>query len=194
LNLFANDWLSALDSESELVVQDAIDNVLVQKQLTTIIIAHRLSTIRNADVIAVVVDGGIVETGTHEKLMANRHSYYRKLVTKQELHRPQATSIGTASLPETTAATQNQSGSKENSTYLRPENTVEIRASAISTRSKSDPSDSLSFPTTSLSAGVNHINFIGVDFSYPNRPSKPIFKGFNLSIRRGETVALVGPR
>ena len=53
---------SALDSESEHVVQDALDKVMTDR--TTVIIAHRLTTIRNADMIAVVQNGTIVETGT----------------------------------------------------------------------------------------------------------------------------------
>lgn len=176
-------------------MQDAIDNILVQKQLTTIIIAHRLSTIRNADVIAVVVDGGIVETGTHEGLMANPHSYYRKLVTKQELHRPKEKSIDTTrSLSEITTTTRNQSWNLENFTCLRKGSKMEVRASSTSNRIKPDRSEAFFFPDTPVSAGIPHINFVDVDFSYPNRPSKPIFKGFNLSIACGETVALVGPR
>jgi ABC-type multidrug transport system fused ATPase/permease subunit len=74
---------SALDTESELVVQEALDNILQNKDTTTIIIAHRLSTIRNADVINVVVGGRIQEQGTHDELMA-KESYYRRLVEKQE--------------------------------------------------------------------------------------------------------------
>ena len=52
---------SALDSESEHVVQDALDKVMTDR--TTVIIAHRLTTIRNADMIAVVQHGAIVESG-----------------------------------------------------------------------------------------------------------------------------------
>jgi ATP-binding cassette, subfamily B (MDR/TAP), member 1 len=74
---------SALDSESELVVQNALDNILQQKKLTTIIIAHRLSTIRNADVINVVHEGKVVESGTHGELM-NKQGYYFRLVQTQD--------------------------------------------------------------------------------------------------------------
>jgi ATP-binding cassette subfamily B (MDR/TAP) protein 1 len=74
---------SALDSESELVVQEALDNVLATQKRTTVIIAHRLSTIRNADIIAVVQGGKIVETGTHDELMVAETGYYRNLVEKQ---------------------------------------------------------------------------------------------------------------
>jgi ATP-binding cassette subfamily B (MDR/TAP) protein 1 len=73
---------SALDSESEKVVQEALDNVLAEKKRTTIVIAHRLSTIRNADMIAVVEGGKIVEIGTHSELIALQGAY-RQLVDAQ---------------------------------------------------------------------------------------------------------------
>eukprot|EP00980_Cylindrotheca_fusiformis_P009868 scaffold2184_cov128-Cylindrotheca_fusiformis.AAC.14 len=83
--LLLDEATSALDSESELVVQEALDNVLAaEKRTTTVIIAHRLSTIRNADIIAVVMGGKIVETGTHDELMVASTGYYRSLVEKQK--------------------------------------------------------------------------------------------------------------
>jgi len=81
--LLLDEATSALDSESELVVQEALDNVLAAEKRTTVIIAHRLSTIRNADIIAVVMGGKIVETGTHDELMVASTGYYRGLVEKQ---------------------------------------------------------------------------------------------------------------
>jgi ATP-binding cassette, subfamily B (MDR/TAP), member 1 len=72
----------ALDSQSELVVQEALEKIISTQQRTTVIIAHRLSTIRNADIIAVVMGGVIAETGSHDELMA-RDSYYKKLVDSQ---------------------------------------------------------------------------------------------------------------
>jgi ATP-binding cassette, subfamily B (MDR/TAP), member 1 len=83
--LFSLPHPAALDAESELVVQEALDNILGQEKITTIIIAHRLSTIRNADKIHVIARGKVVEEGTHQELMAG-DSYYRKLVLKQEGH------------------------------------------------------------------------------------------------------------
>lgn len=74
---------SALDSESELVVQEALNNVLATQKRTTVIIAHRLSTIRNTDVIAAVSSGAIVETGTHGELMKASTGHHRNLVEKQ---------------------------------------------------------------------------------------------------------------
>lgn len=80
--LLLDEATSALDSQSELVVQEALENIISTKKRTTVIIAHRLSTIRNADTIAVVMGGTIVEKGKHDKLM-NKESYYRKLVESQ---------------------------------------------------------------------------------------------------------------
>ena len=74
---------SALDSESEYVVQEALDKLLGKGNRTTIVIAHRLSTVRNADIIAVVKDGAIVEQGTHDQLLARSGSEYAKLVAAQ---------------------------------------------------------------------------------------------------------------
>ena len=81
--LLLDEATSALDAKSELVVQEALDNILDKKKITTIVIAHRLSTIRNADTINVVVNGKVAEQGTHDELMA-KESYYRRLVEKQE--------------------------------------------------------------------------------------------------------------
>merc|ERR1712084_22757 len=62
--LLLDEATSALDNESESIVQAALDDIMAKKKLTTIVIAHRLSTIRNADKIAVVNCGRIVEQGT----------------------------------------------------------------------------------------------------------------------------------
>ncbi|MCQ2739138.1 MAG: ABC transporter ATP-binding protein/permease [bacterium] len=72
---------SALDNESEAIVQRAMDNLM--KDRTVFIIAHRLSTIKNADRIAVINDGELVETGTHEELMAHHNGQYRLLYDMQ---------------------------------------------------------------------------------------------------------------
>ena len=78
--LLLDEATSALDTTSERVVQAALDELLVKYKRTTIVIAHRLSTIRNADKIAVVDKGRIVEEGTHDMLMAiGEEGHYFKL-------------------------------------------------------------------------------------------------------------------
>jgi ABC-type multidrug transport system fused ATPase/permease subunit len=71
---------SALDSESEKIVQEALDRA--QQNRTSITIAHRLSTIQNADVICVLHNGIIVESGTHQELVALSGRYYRLALGK----------------------------------------------------------------------------------------------------------------
>ncbi len=80
--LILDEATSSLDTESEKLVQDAINNMMLNR--TSIVIAHRLSTIRHADEIIVLEKGTIVERGNHEELM-QRRGYYYKLVQMQEL-------------------------------------------------------------------------------------------------------------
>lgn len=80
--LILDEATSALDSESEALVQQALDRLMDNR--TTLVIAHRLSTIRNADLICVLHQGKIVESGTHAELMAPAaKGYYRRLVEMQ---------------------------------------------------------------------------------------------------------------
>ncbi len=72
---------SALDNESEAIVQKALDNLMQNK--TVFVIAHRLSTINNADRIAVINEGELVELGTHEELMNIPQGSYKHLYDMQ---------------------------------------------------------------------------------------------------------------
>ena len=72
---------SALDNESEAIVQKALDNLMKNK--TVFVIAHRLSTINNADRIAVINEGELVELGTHNELMNIENGNYRHLYEMQ---------------------------------------------------------------------------------------------------------------
>ena len=77
--LLLDEATSALDSESERVVQEALENAAVGR--TTIVIAHRLSTIRSADVIVVIQNGQVMETGSHDELIQDENGLYTALVT-----------------------------------------------------------------------------------------------------------------
>ena len=72
---------SALDNKSEAIVQQAIDNLMKDK--TVFVIAHRLSTIRNADKIAVINEGELVELGNHDELMSIENGQYKALYDMQ---------------------------------------------------------------------------------------------------------------
>ena len=72
--LILDEATSSLDAESERIIQTNLDRFLHNR--TTLVIAHRLSTVRNADLILVLDRGIVVESGTHEELMAKRSHYF----------------------------------------------------------------------------------------------------------------------
>ena len=80
--LLLDEATSALDTESEKVVQQALDAARLGR--TSVVVAHRLSTIQNADCIAVIKDGVVIEIGSHGDLMSLRGAYY-KLNNAQQL-------------------------------------------------------------------------------------------------------------
>ncbi|XP_057484958.1 putative multidrug resistance protein [Actinidia eriantha] len=76
--LLLDEATSALDSQSEKSVQDALDQASMGR--TTVIVAHQLTTLRNADLIAVIQSGQIVECGSHIQLLQNEHGPYSSMV------------------------------------------------------------------------------------------------------------------
>lgn len=79
--LILDEATSALDNKSEAIVQKAIENLMKDK--TVFVIAHRLSTIRNATNIAVINEGRVVETGTHNELLKTECGAYKMLYDMQ---------------------------------------------------------------------------------------------------------------
>ncbi len=73
--LILDEATSSLDTEAEIEVQEALDNLM--KGRTTLVIAHRLSTIRNADRIIALVNGEVIEEGDHETLLRKKGEYFR---------------------------------------------------------------------------------------------------------------------
>lgn len=78
--LILDEATSSVDTRTEILIQKAMDELM--KGRTTFIIAHRLSTIKNADMILVMKDGDIIETGTHKELM-KQNGFYTNLYNSQ---------------------------------------------------------------------------------------------------------------
>ena len=79
--LLLDEATSSLDAQSEMLVQDALNQIMLGR--TTVMIAHRLSTVQNADSIAVVQDGMVAEQGSHQDLIGTPASIYAHLVHQQ---------------------------------------------------------------------------------------------------------------
>jgi ABC-type multidrug transport system fused ATPase/permease subunit len=79
--LILDEATSSLDSESERLVQEALNKLMIGR--TSFIVAHRLSTIRNADKIVVIANGNVTETGSHDQLIANSSGVYHHLYKLQ---------------------------------------------------------------------------------------------------------------
>jgi subfamily B ATP-binding cassette protein MsbA len=93
--LILDEATSSLDSESEMLVQDALANLM--RNRTSLVIAHRLSTVQRADVIMVLERGSIVEVGRHEELLARRDGRYARLHALQLIGQRRADGEGARS-------------------------------------------------------------------------------------------------
>ena len=78
--LILDEATSSVDTRTEKRIQDAMTNLM--KNRTSLIIAHRLSTIQDADVIVVMDNGRVVETGNHESLLSTKGRYYELYMTQ----------------------------------------------------------------------------------------------------------------
>eukprot|EP00934_Nitzschia_sp_Nitz4_P006403 Nitzschia sp. Nitz4//scaffold167_size49223//37382//47662//NITZ4_007041-RA/size49223-snap-gene-0.38-mRNA-1//1//CDS//3329538293//6393//frame0 len=163
---------SALDSESEAIVQEALDVIMAKGEATVVVIAHRLSTIRDADMIAVVNNGKVAETGTHEELITKRGKYYDLVQAQTGKHTRRQDTFGSVTESETT----------DSSPPSRCGSEIDLANMDLSERRP---------VSTSSSNAV--IDIRDVHFSYPARPNNKIFRGLGLDVNEGETLALVGP-
>jgi subfamily B ATP-binding cassette protein MsbA len=97
--LILDEATSSLDSESELLVQDALARLMMNR--TSFVIAHRLSTVRRADTIIALEHGRVAEMGRHEELLARPDGVYRKLYALQAFDNPQAAALDPAAADRT---------------------------------------------------------------------------------------------
>lgn len=80
--LVLDEATSAVDTQTEMLIQGALEHLMLGR--TAIVIAHRLSTIRKADMIVVLKEGQVMETGNHESLLTIPDGYYARLVNAQK--------------------------------------------------------------------------------------------------------------
>ncbi|KAJ1403009.1 P-loop containing nucleoside triphosphate hydrolase [Sesbania bispinosa] len=108
--LLLDEATSALDAESERIVQEALDRIMINR--TTVIVAHRLSTIRNADTIAVIHQGKIVEKGSHAELTRDPDGAYSQLIRLQEMKGSEQKVVNDTEKPESITLSGRQSSQR----------------------------------------------------------------------------------
>ncbi|KAK9983465.1 hypothetical protein SO802_032990 [Lithocarpus litseifolius] len=111
--LLLDEATSALDAESEKIVQEALDRIMVNR--TTVIVAHRLSTVRNADMIAVIHRGKMVEKGSHSELLKDPDGAYSQLIRLQDVKKESKQATDDQNKSEITMESFRQSSLRQSS-------------------------------------------------------------------------------
>ncbi|KAG2697818.1 hypothetical protein I3760_07G123500 [Carya illinoinensis] len=167
--LLLDEATSALDAESERIVQEALDRIMVNR--TTVIVAHRLSTIRNADMIAVIHRGKMVEKGSHSKLINDPDGAYSQLIRLQELNKESEQFVDDQNNQEITAESARQSSQRMS--ILR---SISRGSSGVGNSSRHSFSVSVGPPTG--------INLPDIALAEKENPQLPAEEYPNVSLRR----------
>ncbi|KAH0660368.1 hypothetical protein KY289_029116 [Solanum tuberosum] len=180
--LLLDEATSALDAESERVVQEALDKIMINR--TTIIVAHRLTTVRNADMIAVIHRGKVVEKGTHSELLKDPEGGYSQLIRLQEVNKETEKS----GLDERGRLDKSMESGRQSSKRMSLLRSVSRSSSGVGNSSSRSLSISFSFPNgLSVSETANEDTETGIQevsgkplnvpisrLAYLNKPEAPV--------------------
>ncbi|GMY39401.1 ABC transporter B family member 11-like [Fagus crenata] len=167
--LLLDEATSALDAESERVVQEAMDRIMVDR--TTVIVAHRLSTIRNADMIAVIHRGKMVEKGSHSELLKDPEGAYSQLIRLQEVNKESELSVDDQNKPEITVESFRQSSQR-----MSIQRSISRGSSGVGNSSHHSFSVSFGLPTG--------VNVPDIAWEEPDTPSLPTEQLPEVPLRR----------
>ncbi|CAF4877375.1 unnamed protein product [Rotaria sp. Silwood1] len=202
--LLLDEATSALDSVSEKIVQEALDQAC--KGHTTIVVAHRLSTIQNAHQIYVLDNGTVIEQGTHETLMAKEGGKYQAMVKLQQIEKIDDEQDDMMSIQKAMeedekpiferSSLHSDSGiidvDKQNSRSTRIASSVSAAKTFFDLFDRNPTVDNTSTEGQELVDFRGEIKFDQIEFIYPTRPRAVILNKFQLNIKPGQRIALVG--
>ncbi|PRQ45049.1 putative xenobiotic-transporting ATPase [Rosa chinensis] len=166
--LLLDEATSALDAESERVVQEALDRIMVNR--TTVVVAHRLSTVRNADMIAVIHKGKMVEKGSHLNLLKDPEGAYSQLIRLQEVNKESEQTSEDQNKPEITLASLRQSSQRTSSQRLSFARSLS-RNSSVGNSSRHSYSVAFGLPTGLGGIGVQDAAYEETELA-PEQPPK----------------------
>ncbi|KAK7843585.1 abc transporter b family member 11 [Quercus suber] len=160
--LLLDEATSALDAESERIVQEALDRIMVNR--TTVIVAHRLSTVRNADMIAVIHRGKMVEKGSHSELLKDPEGAYSQLIRLQEVNKESEHALDDRNNPEITVESFRHSTQRKSI-----QRSISRGSSGVGNSSRHSFSVSFGLPT-----GVNVPDFARAETESPSVPTEEL--------------------